>query len=615
MYHDTVTKAEVLAPIDKLVAAKIIPFSEMYTPAELTKIIGPDVFHKLIPLSIHESASLYSEEKAKIIRQETERVDIANVELETSLSYMELPQCLSKFKENPDLSLQDLTQPPQDLLHAASQIHRTEASAQPLNMLLASLRSANATHRNSLEDAVSALDDEFGTSENLRAQYREVWTQAPSTTAANGLRQEIRSRRELLDKALQSDEGLVARFNAHREDIDVLKANPERDQIGVALAEGLASSSQLTAETASLVDVKKEDSLPGIIESIEDCLSRLSLLRKERTDMLHDLKERTQMDDISHVLILNKKSPAIEPQIFSSELEKYRGHQNRITSTIHHQQAALTELSSHFKRLSSVGEAQKIHQSWEAANRTRNQLVQRLKAAADEYHELRKGATAGQDFYQKVAPAVEELSAKVQRFCETRKSERERLEQTIAQSQSDSQFIQLQAHLNKYSHPPQTDALVQKMQDLSFRPDIPPSAPTAPYQPPFQASAVHAARFTPQYHPAPYVSPPPSASGGYHSQPQHQAYAKPPIDLLSGDAFAPRLEYSPMPQYAYNAPPVSRPPSFPYAPYPNPGGQAYPPPAAPRPPYQAAPPLPPNPYQSQSNDPRNPQNAYPRGYY
>ncbi|KAJ9050398.1 bck1-like resistance to osmotic shock [Entomophthora muscae] len=620
VYHDSVTKPEVLAPIEKLAAAKIIPFSEMYTPAELTKIIGPDVFHKLIPLSIHESASLYSEEKAKIIRQESERVDIANVELETSLSYMELPQCLSKFKENPALSLQDLTQPPHEILQAANQIYRIEANSQPLNALLASLRSANASHRNALEDAVTYLDEEFAASENLRAQHREAWKQTPSTTAANSLRQEIRSRRELLDKALQSDEGLVSRFNAYRDEFDILKANPERDQIGTALAEGMASASQNTTESTSLVDVKKEDSLPGIIESIEDCLSRLSLLKKERNDMLHDLKERTQMDDISHVLILNKKSPAIEPQIFSSELEKYRGHQNRITSTIHHQQAALAELSSHFKRLSSVSEAQKIHQNWETVNRFRNQLIQRLKAAAEEYHELRNGATAGQDFYLKVSPAIEEISVKVQRFCDSRKSERDQLEQTITQSQSDNQFIQLQAHLNKYSHPPQTDDLIQKMQDLSFRSDSAPSAPTSSYhlpaQQPFQASAMHANRYAPQFHPAPYVPSSHSMSSGYPNQ--HQAYARPPpVDLLSGDAYQ-RPEYSQMPQYAYTPAPTSRPPAFQYptySNYPNTGvQQAYQPAGAPRPSYQAGPPLPPNPYQSQNSDPRNAQNTY-RGYY
>ncbi|KAI0236996.1 bck1-like resistance to osmotic shock, partial [Massospora cicadina] len=508
----------------------------------MTKVIGPDVFHRLIPLSIHESASLYSEEKAKLVRQESERVDVANVELETSLSYMELPQCLSKYKETSGSSMVDLTLPPPELLSSASQIYQLEANSQPLNSLLASLRASNAAQRNTLEEVVSSLDEEFREGESLRTKYQEAWTQSPSTTAANSLRQEIRNRRELLEKAQQSDERLVSRFNAFRDAFDILKANQERDRIGAALAEGLASSHP-AAEDASLVDFRREDDLAGIIKAIEGCLSRLNLLRKERADMLQDLKERTHADDISHVLILNKKSPAIEP----ANLLQRAG-----------EQAALSELSSHFKKLLNVNEAQKINQSWEIANRTRDQLILRLKAAAEGYHDLRTGATAGQDFYLKMAPTIDDLATKAQRFCDTRKDERIRLEQAIAQAQSDHQFIQLQAHLNKYNHPTSDDGLAQRMQGLTFH-----STPSAPPQVPFQASSLHAARFLPSnvYPPAPYASstandggPNPILPPPCHSMPTTpllsiyrplKLYPPWPATLPVGDASSPRLSPAP----------------------------------------------------------------------
>lgn len=46
------------------------------------EVSGPDIFARLVPLSVHQAASLYSEEKAKIFRDICGSVDRKNVELE-----------------------------------------------------------------------------------------------------------------------------------------------------------------------------------------------------------------------------------------------------------------------------------------------------------------------------------------------------------------------------------------------------------------------------------------------------------------------------------------------------------------------------------------------------
>ena len=102
IYHDHVPKDTILTPIDRLKAVKPVPISELYGPNEVSKVIGGDIFARLIPLSVHESASMYSEEKAKMVRAESERLDIAKAELNASLEYMKLPQSLDKFKRQHD---------------------------------------------------------------------------------------------------------------------------------------------------------------------------------------------------------------------------------------------------------------------------------------------------------------------------------------------------------------------------------------------------------------------------------------------------------------------------------------------------------------------------------
>lgn len=72
IYHDAVPNPEALDAIDKLDAVKPLAFSDICVggQADIARIVGPDIFARLVPLSVHESASMYSEEKAGILRRE-----------------------------------------------------------------------------------------------------------------------------------------------------------------------------------------------------------------------------------------------------------------------------------------------------------------------------------------------------------------------------------------------------------------------------------------------------------------------------------------------------------------------------------------------------------------
>jgi len=88
IYHQNVPAEAALAVIPKLPAAKAIPVSELYAGQDIQRITGPDIFQKIVPMSVTESASLYDEEKAKLLRAETERVETANSEMAASLDYL-----------------------------------------------------------------------------------------------------------------------------------------------------------------------------------------------------------------------------------------------------------------------------------------------------------------------------------------------------------------------------------------------------------------------------------------------------------------------------------------------------------------------------------------------
>ncbi|KAI8883650.1 BRO1-domain-containing protein, partial [Backusella circina FSU 941] len=158
IYHETVPQESVLTPIDRLKAVKVIPITELYGPDELKKVIGADLFSRLIPISVHESASLYSEEKAKLLRLENERCDIAKAELNASLDYMKLPGSLFKFKQQQQQqkssanSLDEYASPPSEVRQWSSQIVEEEQRT-PIGDLLNSLTTLRSRARQTLEEA------------------------------------------------------------------------------------------------------------------------------------------------------------------------------------------------------------------------------------------------------------------------------------------------------------------------------------------------------------------------------------------------------------------------------------------------------------------------------
>lgn len=56
------------------------------------KVSGPDIFGRLVPMGAHEASSMYSEEKAKLLRKIIGTVDIKDSQLNDFMSSLQLDQ-------------------------------------------------------------------------------------------------------------------------------------------------------------------------------------------------------------------------------------------------------------------------------------------------------------------------------------------------------------------------------------------------------------------------------------------------------------------------------------------------------------------------------------------
>lgn len=174
IYHEAVPSEGSLPPLEKLNATKPLPISELYTQSEMQKVIGPDTFQRLIPLSVHESSSLYSEEKAKLVRAEAEKCETANQELASALEFMNLPAGLDKFKNEANgrhVTLDSLAVAPASVKECADFIQSQEAGGDSIADLIAALDKAKSGSKDSLENANLSLDEERSQCETMRVRF------------------------------------------------------------------------------------------------------------------------------------------------------------------------------------------------------------------------------------------------------------------------------------------------------------------------------------------------------------------------------------------------------------------------------------------------------------
>lgn len=294
IYHQTVPPEASLPPIGKLQAAKPIPVSELYAGQDIQRITGSDLFAKIVPFAVTESASLYDEEKAKLVRAETEKVDTANGEMAASLDYLRLPGALQVLKGGFD---QDIL-PDEDFRQWCDDVANHENPV----AIFEHLRTEKEAIVGVLERSSKQLDMEESVCEKMRSKYENDWTQQPSSRLTSTLRGDIRNYREALDEAMRSDNQLSAKQRQNELEFDEMRhatQNGEVDQLfqaAVAQVRGRGSNAASPAVMeANLLDADFEENGPSVVDQIskvEDILKKLNLIKRERNQVLKDLKEK-----------------------------------------------------------------------------------------------------------------------------------------------------------------------------------------------------------------------------------------------------------------------------------------------------------------------------------
>ncbi|ODV88585.1 hypothetical protein CANCADRAFT_125592 [Tortispora caseinolytica NRRL Y-17796] len=423
IYHCAIPEAASLPEIPVMEAAKPTPLSDLYKGNDVVKLIGKQLFESLIPLSVHEQASKYSEMKATLLRGELEKVELADEQLASALEYLGLPKALYEIK-----ILFQSNNSGADGAEIDSQIREFADN----------MKACGPPNFNRLEtmktpvfqtiDAIgSALKAEEASSSSFKAKFREFWSQMPSSDAAAPLWKELHDLKQALLDASTSDKRLSADYSAVSGTANILMQGSESSALAVSYRQAQSDAGHPTTSAISLLDLDDTtDSSSEILEAIEQVdviYQKVNKVKKERAQTYAQLKDKIHKDDISSVLVFNKKVPDVEETLFKYELEKFNVYQKRLEASVQVQTELMKNLSDVWRTILNNADVKRKQSGMQTKQKAVLDLTTKYANAHQVWSSVTAGIEKGIEFYGKLLDQAKRLQSKVDAYVGERNRE------------------------------------------------------------------------------------------------------------------------------------------------------------------------------------------------
>lgn len=489
IYHDSIPPRDAVE-IKPLEAAKALSLNEQ----KIENVIGEDIFEKVIPMDVHEKLSYYSEEKAKMLRNQIEMNQTSDTELSSFLEYLKLPGSLAQFKDSLNNKLDER------LLTWSQKVSSSQHSDLSRNKTL--IQSKRDNILNTIKKLETMLQEE---EQDYNANSYKIGTQQDSSASSNAsLRDELTNAKQSLVSASTLDEQIQQTLQGDVKNLEILKSRSALE------AEFFGNN---TENLLDFSDSGSTETTKQSIAKIESNLRILNSMKSERNKVIEDLKKNVHEDDISSILVLNNKklSDKDEKELFAEELKKFDSFVNR-----------LDELS--YKQTQIIKSVKKEYQSLLTSNsnvKDQQQKITSFETAFTHFQDYEVNLSKGLSFYDNLQNFVNQVESNVRSFVQNRKSQRQRLlSQSEATDPLTQRFEALRMNSTASAQSPlsQQPSLYQQNSQQSFNPQYP-NTPSQSYAAPPQQNQPQS-----YYNYTPPTAPTPSST---YSQPLAPTYARP----------------------------------------------------------------------------------------
>ncbi|KAG8036686.1 hypothetical protein G9C98_004008 [Cotesia typhae] len=396
IYHEEVPEKDALPTVNGASLVKGISFN-----VNDPEVSGPDIFARLVPMKVHEASSLYSEEKAKILRSVGSKIEEKDRDLEMFLASLKL-QHLSLW--DPDRPLEADTLPfPEGLAERCAALNAKPTVIKELEDTTAKLSVTYEDVETMLENIEKLLTEE----DQKEKMYQEAMGKRPPSIVATDLTREAKKYEEAHAKASESNQALHRAMSLHLNNLQ--KLSQPLDQL-------MASIPTIDRSTKGGNEAEKQNvrELKRILEKVEE-------MQKQRSELYLKLKESISQDNLTRILVTATAESTPLDTLFAEHLKKHQSLVDLIDQNLLAQDNILTALTDAYARTIET------RKSVEEIIRKRESMIASLINSYETYEDLLAKASKGLEFYRKLEMNVTKLLQRVKSTCRVQEEEREQI--------------------------------------------------------------------------------------------------------------------------------------------------------------------------------------------
>ncbi|PWA02065.1 hypothetical protein BB558_001806 [Smittium angustum] len=398
IYLDLVPDAADLPPIPAFKMARATIPGILENPGLFIdkEELGAPLFRALVPLVVHQAASLYEDRKEQYVKSGIiQPLDALALECEKVILSLNVVETLDAVEKPVGV--------PPHILFGSEQV-KSEGGFFSLQQLKMQMDSIRQKIIDLLKEAESSLDNELKSDQNLRLAYGRNQMnlnrpQSAELTVSN--RSLILQYQSALKKASDNDVSVYRRITDWEPFIRLLESGPEK----IMLALPSSNSSGMMNDPHSR----------AVIDRLRQYLSEVEEMKKSRAEKIQDLSQRMASDDISSELVqevdqiyFKAKSPFVKIELdhFESLFEDRLSVYNEWKQYLSSEQEKQTEL------LDNLREANLAFISARRSNpfvSKRESALANLQTAIERFNDISKTLREGLVFYSNMMEGVLEL--------------------------------------------------------------------------------------------------------------------------------------------------------------------------------------------------------------
>ncbi|XP_076632683.1 tyrosine-protein phosphatase non-receptor type protein myopic isoform X1 [Colletes latitarsis] len=414
IYHEEVPEKETLPTVKGASLVKGISFS-INDP----EVSGPDIFARLVPMKVHEASSLYSEEKAKILRSVGGKIDEKDQQLNTYLASLKLEH-MSLWDPDVQTTEWERLPLPDELVERCAALNAKQHVIQDLVDIMGKLSDTSQDVEKILKEIKKLLLDE----EMKEKQYQDTVGKRPPSIVATDLTREAKKYEEAHNKASESNHALHKAITMHVKNLKVL-AQPLAELIAHVPSPSAYLSEQNSEKSHSAIELERMHT-----KELKRILNKVDEMRRQRNELHGKLRDSIAQDDLTRLLVTATSDSGPLDRLFADQLSKHQTVVNLIEQNLAAQDNILAALTDAYAQTANV------RKGVEEILKRREHTITSLIASYDAYEDLLAKSSKGLEFYRKLEINISKLLQRVKSTCKVQEEEREHI---LAQDNKSSQ--------------------------------------------------------------------------------------------------------------------------------------------------------------------------------